>query len=684
MKFFRRCIDSSLKNNIDKGGLGRQLRTFIIVNAVFIIICWICAMLWQGAIISDSGKMESLWRVICYFLDPGFVHEDGILTDAKGNETIVWSVRILTPMIAFAGMVLTSGMLVTIFINSVERRVQSAERGEVTYKGVSNHFVIIGYSNITISVIKNLYEPYKNEMKRAPQLVLMTSQKIAKIRADIFAQLPAEYDDKIIIYSGSIESAEQLERLNIDSAGKVYILGEEEMPGRDVKSLECVKVVSNLRGSANGKNLLHVNVQIDRLPSYSMLQQFDMNKGYIRYGNEETPNIYFRPFNFYENWARLLWSYYKDERYSTLDFDTVQGGKYVHLFIVGFNRMGRALLMEALRICHYDNFDESTRANKTKITIIDPKLDEMLPFFETQYPYLDQIEDIEVEFVSKVVEDTTVRNMISEVVTDDMALLTVAVCIKDPDMGLSIGLNLPEAVYYQQDKVKSVKKETVENLMQPKVLIRQETLAGVSNIVSNRDNLAHYKNIRIFGMLNMGVSEELLNDNMAMCVNSIYNQTIMSQIGAKNDTDRDVINELYTKVKSGNKKVVDAVFEQMRSKWVSTAENMRWADRYQIDMYGTYIKYICSFGVTLYSEIGSITEEQLNRIAQIEHRRWIAERTIMGWRQIKSGEQRNNNFFIHNLIVPFSELSEDEIIKDKQVVRRVLQLREVFKKIKMN
>ena len=35
--------------------------------------------------------------------------------------------------------------------------------------------------------------------------------------------------------------------------------------------------------------------------------------------------------------------------------------------------------LEALRLCHYPNYDERTGANRTRITVIDKAMDDLLP-----------------------------------------------------------------------------------------------------------------------------------------------------------------------------------------------------------------------------------------------------------------------------------------------------------------
>jgi hypothetical protein len=58
----------------------------------------------------------------------------------------------------------------------------------------------------------------------------------------------------------------------------------------------------------------------------------------------------------------------------------------------------------------------------------------------------------------------------------------------------------------------------------------------------------------------------------------------------------------------------------------------------------------------------------IDTLASTEHRRWIAERTLAGWRQAKEGEKRIDSLKIHTCITSHSKLPKDELIKDRNVV----------------
>jgi hypothetical protein len=59
--------------------------------------------------------------------------------------------------------------------------------------------------------------------------------------------------------------------------------------------------------------------------------------------------------------------------------------------------------------------------------------------------------------------------------------------------------------------------------------------------------------------------------------------------------------------------------------------------------------------------------EMMDRMAQREHDRWMAERLVSGWRPTAPGEERNNELMAHNKIVPWDALSQGD--KDNDVVQ---------------
>ena len=62
---------------------------------------------------------------------------------------------------------------------------------------------------------------------------------------------------------------------------------------------------------------------------------------------------------------------------------------------------------------------------------------------------------------------------------------------------------------------------------------------------------------------------------------------------------------------------------------------------------------------------------QWERLARLEHRRWMADRIDRGWRFGETRDARNRR---HPSLVPWEALGETERSKDLEVVRVLLNL----------
>ena len=641
------------------GGLLKQLKWLIgFTILIFAILVAISLLFPEGdEIYGIGGRLERIKGVMYHLIDPG-----NLFVETDNNPGI----QIFTAIVAGLGMLLLGGMLITTLTNVVERRVSDAEDGNVVYSSIRNHYVIIGYGSLVVSIVRNIYS---NESNLDRRILILTSQNVRSARAHLFAQIPTEWEKYIHFYCGNIESSEHISSLNVDSAVEIYLLGENEDNGRDAKNLECVRQIARLRSKCN--DVITINVQFDKLTSYSLIQKLSLPLEYL------APNgnisVYFRPFNHYENWARILWGFNGGEtfRYDKLDFENIEGNKHVHLVIVGFNRMGRALFLEALRQCHYPNYDENTQSVKSRITVIDRNMDRILSEFQSQYPYLHQISDIDVQYVNANVEDENIRTMLVENTNDKDVLLTVAICFEDSDVSLSAGLCLPDDVYYTINDGKIVKTNT-------RVLIRQSIAhEGIGRILEG--DSTKYSNVHIFGMSDKGISPSLMNDDLATYVNAFYSTKYPA---AENTPEGTIYNEYRCYLKqaglSEDVSFIDLVTDPAhhdymhliaKKLWLLLNESHRFANRYQVDMYDTYAKYNSSNII----------------LEQMEHLRWNADRSIVGYRYVdktgmdKASYSKKDIYKFHGDIRPFYELGIKDMEKDSDVITNMKRLSVLFK-----
>jgi hypothetical protein len=105
--------------------------------------------------------------------------------------------------------------------------------------------------------------------------------------------------------------------------------------------------------------------------------------------------------------------------------------------------------------------------------------------------------------------------------------------------------------------------------------------------------------------------------------------------------------------------------------WVTLSETMKMSNRYQA--YHTNIKLgYLGYIVDVNSKADKInivySESQLDVLAQMEKRRWNAERLLSGW---IFGKERSDKLRIHPLLVPWEELAEKEKQKDRDTVSNI-------------
>lgn len=566
-------------------------------------------------------------------------------------------------IIYFLGLIVFNGLLIATINRVMTTRAERYKKGESTYKRLGNHYIIVGYGNSCVPIIKNILG--RESANASDYFLILSNQNTDTIRRNILTQLH-DLEERVIIYSGDINAKPHLERLNIGKAKEVFVIGEGKDSGRDSLNLECAKTIKEIRAEdAKGdSDILQVNVQFDKPTSYSTIKKVSLPESYYK-DERQQETTYLRPFNFYENWARLLWGTYQLEGYKTLDRgqlietntrgETVMSDKHVHLVIAGFSDMGVALLLEALRIAHYPNYDETTGRNKTVITIIDPKMDEMLPRFKSQYPYLDQITDIEVEYKNGCIEDDKNRELLQSLSLRDDVILTIAICFSDPDYTLSAALCLPDALFY------SMKDGHITPHTNIQILVRQEIRTGLADLLDNKNG--KYANVKIFGTLEKGIDDELLNDNMAMFIAAKYHFKY----------DLPEAKDFFEEAMSDKE---NALAEAARH-WIDMNEDRRFANRYQVEMYMTY---------SIYREL---LQQNPELLYQMEHLRWCAERSIAGYKDaheqgIKYGK---DDFQLHKLIVPYHMLPENEKDKDKDVLEnmdKVILLSKETKGFKIN
>ena len=421
-----------------------------------------------------------LWSVYYHFIDPGNQH----MTSTKFGRG--WA-----GLIAILGVFLLNGLLVSSIIGWIDSRKEKWLKGEVRYKWFlkfMKHYVIIGGNDVVTGIVKQLISKNK-------YILLQTSRDVESFRRELFSNLTEEQQKLIIIYYGNRTSKEDIEKLHIEKAEEVYIIGEDIRTDdiesyHDTINMKCLKMISdNIQNVERyNNNPLGCRVMFEYQTSFNILQVTDI----------DGKKIDFRPFNYYETWAQnVLVCQELDKKenckYLPLEgFDGIQVGqdKFVHFIVVGMSRMGLAMAIEAAHLAHYPNF--CTNKKRTRITFIDASMEQEKHFFMSRfkemfslacyrdvtyatediyndletYPWVNPIEeisckspyykndhlgkdfiDIEWEFINGSIENPNIQQYFADAASNTTAKLTIAICLPENSRAIAAATYLPDSVY---------------------------------------------------------------------------------------------------------------------------------------------------------------------------------------------------------------------------------------------
>lgn len=653
-----------------ESGLWWQFLFFTIINLVVFLICigiYLC--------LKTSEYELGIWEALRLFLD-----SNSIIDEPKGYS---WN-NLLLLITETLGTILFSGLVVSIITNHIIQRVDSIKDGHIHYK-FRNHIVIIGYDTIVPSIISELIKDPKYTKSK---ILLQASSPVDEIRSHLLTKLPKKALKQVVLVHAPRLSVEELELLYTASCKEIFIVGERNLDDHDAENIFTFETLVDIHERKGVKVCKPLTIWFENEATYAALQLNDINSKWREY-------FEFKPYNFYKRWAnRLLTnSDYgtgsKKIVYPELDHDGIgkDSPRHVHLIIIGMNRMGIALAKEAAHMMHFPNFDESTGENRTRITFIDEKADIEKNFFIGRYPgyfdiaptlYADMSSnqvlgfprkedtkkhflDIQFEFIKGRIESDNVRNWIREQLKDDDAITTIAICLHNPSQSFGMAMYLPDEVYTRGRDDKNSPWEVKDSYKIVNIFVRQEKTGSL--IKSFRDTAESsdaknkkYANIYPFGMVDDSFSINYYSNHLAMAFNYIYDfyfeygKTLPASIPPS---------------------------DELLKKWKQKSTSEKWSNLYLADSVEFKLRS------TGYNETSirsaTLTDGDIEKLAYTEHCRWNMEKLLMGYRPL-SLEEQNKNFdtgnlkkkmFVHNLIKPYGDLSEDEKELDRNIIRKL-------------
>ena len=654
IKEFLRCPKLSFDRSFSERGTRQLYWLAAAVVTVFAMLLFISLFFPFEEVHEEGQEMGRFLRMITLFIDPGAI------------EKLQESTHVFGIVVAICGMIMMTGMFISVLTNMLDVRVDKFRNGEICYD-LSNHVVIIGMDDLVPSLVEQIC---KSENFRGSYILVQSTEETEEVKSRIHNVLDKEYEPRVVIYRGKRNSTEDLKKLNVDKAKSVFITGESGEMDRDSMNLEAMRLIAEIRkqtGQKANEKPLPVAVQFEYQTTFSAFQVTDL-------AGQWREQIDFYPFNFYESWAKkVLVSHcytHDNERidYPLLDREaiTYDSDMTVHLIILGMSRMGVAMGTFAAHLLHFPNFCRD-HSKKTRITFVDANADREMDFFRNRYRGLFEISsalykdyskedvveevippsyfsgkdadflDVEFEFIKGNVESTAIQNYLKGIAKDDNSQTSVFVCLKEPSHNMVVGLSLPNEIYDKSIPVFIRLKSS-------------EALLTMLNQSGGDGKYSKYSNLYPFGMLENCYDLDYDKLELAQWIN--YNYAVPTE----NDSPS--------------------------SLWRQLPIAHQWSN--------LYTAYSKDFKLRSFKDVikGGLSETDMERLCMVEHNRWCMEKLLLGFRKphkeeqeiinrggmiLESGKEVKvarwyKNHFIHTDIAPNEQLDKESIMHDRDVI----------------
>ena len=325
-------------------------------------------------------------------------------------------------------------------------------------------------------------------------------------------------------------------------------------------------------------------------------------------------------FNIFDSGARALLKEYPA-------FSETQGRR-AHLLVIGLGRMGESLVVHAARSWHARH---TTSGERLRMTIIDREADRKTESLCLRYPRLGKV----CELVAQPMDIHWPEFQRAEFLFDadgrcDVTI--VYICLDDDSFGLSAALALRQRI--REERIP--------------IVVRMEQDAGLATLLGGMDGSGGgFENLHAFGLLDRTCKPDLL-------------------LGGTHEIIARAIHEgyvCYREKLDGTPQIDPAMVP-----WDNLAEEFQESCRRQADHIGLTLRAVgCGLAplTDWDAELFEFTSEEVERIARMEHDRWMAERRREGWTPGPRDLERKTNPYL----VPWEQLPEEIKELNRDMVR---------------
>lgn len=656
---------------IGKIATGKGWERLLFVVALFTVVFLVAFGIAQWTSGGKASPAKTLLDMISTADYYDYIHEadqyglsDGVRQSSKSQGVGLVVVYVL-------GMVFFSGFLIASITALVQGFAQKFNAGKIRYRGLRDHILFLGYDDMVIGILNSMNQ---NDMFDHHRVVIALQGDVAMFRQTEAAKFLSSYREKVIFLQVNLTDEQELEKkLCIHRAAKVYIIGDPALESHDSLNLTSFIKVCHVAERKGAMAQCYVN--FSHQSSLTLFQTFgstDLGNG-AAFKSQDTTlydkyKQFFHPFNFDELWARKV-LLNLDGRYNGLEVDMrdvvdeTTGAKvrkciteipdgFVHVVIYGMSEKAEAFAKELCFLAHYTNFIQNPEA-RTRITIVDERLEDDMKYFVSRYAEFfkhcrhrfikfgeevnvvgtpikpeDDFLDVEFEFIECNNSDQRFLDLLKQWSNDPRQYLTLVLCYENTIRNNAVGLYLPSFIYEKDLPI----------------FINQKNQGCLGDFLAG----SVFSQVCPFGMYDESIDvDESVEVEWAKRLNYFY----------------------YSGFQTGYSDTA-----KIDEQWNGAILSDRWSSIYNAT--SIPIKYR-NVGVQFVygDKVPAMTEEQLEKLAVVEHNRWNVEKLMMGYRAATPEERRliaedlakgsialktqYKQRFVHCDIVPFDLLGSD-------------------------
>lgn len=607
------------------------------------------------------------------------------------------------------GIILFTGMLISVITNIIAQRVEDHDNGLLHYLK-SGHYIILGYDDMVPSIIRSI-------IAKDPEayVLLMTAVDAQTVRNKLSKSFSEKQLEHIIINYGLRTSKDFYADIHLETSEEVFIVGNRELPVHDATNVECIDSICDYLKNdvTSGLKPKRITCVFEDLDTYAAFKTSDI------FQHVGDLDIEFVPFNFYAGWANqvLISRQYTEKRQpeEPMRYPSICGNgitpddpRFVHLVFVGITNLSAAFAMEAAHLLHFPNFNEKTKKPKTRITFIDLAADKEMTefitrnrhFFEVQSYYYKDLTtgvsvnaeekpmtdalspeipchdflDVEFEFIKGDIFAPGVQHEISDWINRHDRYLSIFLTMANQKKNFTMGMNMPEAVYANNIPVflrQSRSDNFVTNLRNTDAKPFQYSQMVDGKLVT-QDRQGRHAHLYPFGMNETAFNIDNIAVKQGKLLNYLYHTADYEQCR-------------FADLNTLERIPVEQIWAKADEEWKKLTVALQWSNLYSTN--GFQIKLATLRAMRglqpddTSHDTDLLTETEVTALAHTEHNRWNVEKLLMGFRKAKENEDKyvhnelkgqaasgNKKLFIHYDIRPFDDL--DNVFKlDEEVVK---------------